>query len=155
MKILTKIQHTILSAVVILGFLCSFSPIALADTPSLQPMQTADTNQAMTNNKPTLHVQDFQEGELGVQFRYVNGLLNYIRFQNSGSYPIEIHIFGNNYVLGQNDFVVINPPKVRYVIFTHELFPVVRSWVNNVFPGRYAHEHIYRLPFAADNAVKN
>jgi len=143
MKILTKIQLATLCVIAILGILCGFSPLALADTPA----------QTTTKPNPTLHVQNFQENELHTQFRYVNGLLTYIQFKNMGNKPIEIHIFGNNYVLGANDSVVINPPKVRYIVFTHELYPLMKTWVSSVFPERYAHEHIYRLPHSGDNVV--
>ncbi len=52
------------------------------------------------------HIQDFQDGQLKIQFRYINGVLHYIQFLNTSTKSVKLRILDKSYVLGVGDSLV-------------------------------------------------
>ena len=70
--------------------------------------------QAAENLSIQRYVLDASE-ELGVEFRYVGGKLRYVYLWNTGK-PLEVEMFSNDVVLGENNDVQLDAPNLDRVL---------------------------------------
>lgn len=110
--------------------------------------------QSPTPPNALLHIQYFKKYPVDIQFRYVNLKLTYLRFQNVSNIPVVVHIFRDYYILGPQDFAIIDPPRTNYLYYTVGPYEPFASPVNNIFSDRFNKLEIYRLPPSTDNAVE-
>ncbi len=93
---------------------------------------------------PDRMVQEFKQEKLNVQFRYVKGKLAGIRLLNTSKAPLEVNLQGHNYLLGANDYVVVNPPSVETINISHKP-AAFKTTIGHLLPNRFNQHHFYQL----------
>lgn len=138
------------------SFAAVTSPAA-ATTSSTSTTSTTTTPTATTSTAPTAtitetrFVQNFQNDELSVQFRYDDGKLMGLRFLNTGKYPVQVKLLNETYILGPNDYVVLNPPNTENLRIYHAPYLTPLSTVEFLLPNRFGKDELYGMPINIDN----
>lgn len=135
----------------------AFSPLAFAATDTTT-QTTTNTTTTQTSTEPDFpaHLQNFTQGSLKVQFYYLHTKLSEVRFTNISTKPIRVTILDKSYVLGPNDQVVVNPPKVEYLHVMQQPFTAeLPTFADNVFKNRFSETYLYKLPGNTDSTVSN
>lgn len=124
------------------SFAATTSSTATTDTTSSIPVATSTQ---------TRIVQNFQNGELSVQFRYEDGKLIGLRLLNVGKSPMQIMLLNETYVLGSNDYIALNPPKIENLHIFHAPYLTPLSTVDFLLPNRFSKYELYVLPTNLDS----
>jgi hypothetical protein len=146
MKVVNSIKSMLIATVAVSCL--SFGTLAFAEN-SVNNAKDIPKEQEVAEIKLTkgLSIQNYEEGSLSIQFRYVDGYLKYIRFLNKNDRPMELRIYDETYVLGAEDILVVNPPSTKYLIFTyspHE--PLTIPGILNQVRAYFGNAFIYTLP---------
>jgi len=147
MKKISMLKTIYAAIVVSTCFAANTSSAATADTTSSIPVAPAATS------TQTRIVQNFQNGELSVQFRYENGKLIGLRFLNVGKSPMQVMLLNETYVLGPNDYMVLNPPSVENLHIFHAPYLTPFTTVDFLLPNRFNKYELYVLPKNLDSTV--
>lgn len=91
-------------------------------------------------------IQDFNSDNLGVQFRYDGGKLIGIRLMNNGSTDMMVSALNTHYILGPNDYVVLNPPNLTSLQIFHSPYLEPLTTTEMMFPGRWSKQEVYLIP---------
>ncbi|CAN5416478.1 hypothetical protein BH10PSE19_BH10PSE19_22810 [soil metagenome] len=100
----------------------------------------------IVSNAAKFLIQDIEEGPLSLQFRYVDGQLEYFRIENTTDVPIRIELLGNNYVLGKKDHMDFDPPKLDIIHVGYGIYNDYPTLVNGLLPARFNKTTIFQLP---------
>lgn len=134
-KIMKKILSNLMLATAFVGF-TSFA-VAQPPTPPPAPQPV---------KLPPKVTQDFQHGDLSVQFRYLNGKIFGLRLMNMGKKNIDVKILHETYVLGGGDYVIINPPNVGHLVIHHKLHFLLNTGASKMLPNRFGKAETYGMP---------
>lgn len=93
-----------------------------------------------------LAVQEFDTDVLNVQFRYKDGKLFAMRLLNKSKIDVQINILHEDYLLGPNDYVIIDPPKLKHLVIHHYPATAYRSSTDRLLSTRFGKHHIFGLP---------
>lgn len=146
-KINKNIISTMVFAISCLAFSASIA-VTNASTPSAKSSAKVETTPtaASANLSQSKITQDFQNDDLSVQFRYVDGKIIGLRLKNTGTQDMKVTISNTNYILGPNDSVVINPPNVTSMHIFHGPASTPVSSIEEIFPNRFSKHEIYIIP---------
>lgn len=136
-KIMKKILSNLMLATAFVGF-SSFA-VAQPPAPVTPPMPQAV-------KLPPKVTQDFQHGDLSVQFRYLNGKISGLRLMNTGKKNVDVKILKETYVLGGGDYVIINPPNVGHLVIHHQLHSPLNTGASKMLPNRFGKAETYGMP---------
>ena len=139
-----KISPKLKLASAIIGLSCFIATSSYAaDANNMTANNSGKTQDSkiLASSKSDKFIQNFKNNNLSVQFRYSGGKLVSMRLMNTGKDVIKVHVFQAMYVLGPDDYVVLNPANKASVHLYHgPLHSNLHTAVTQVLPHRFTKE---------------
>lgn len=132
-----------------IAMILGLSSIALCTAYAAEAVNTtkkAESTGTLISTKHDKVVQNFKNDKLDVQFRYIKGKLSSVKLLNTSKIPLQVNILHEDYLLGPNDYVVIDPPNIKHLIVHHYPVKIAKTTVGRMLPSRFGKHKIYNLP---------